>query len=160
MRTALVIWTAALVAACATSSEPANPSVVAAARRAAQGDLDLTVEVRGLRSSDGNVLVALFTSERGFPGDAAQAVRIETQPLQQRAAEVRFRGLSPGSYAIAVLHDENGNGKLDTGFLGIPSEGLGASRDAQGRFGPADFEDAKLQLVESGAVEIRLRYFP
>lgn len=27
-----------------------------------------------------------------------------------------------GSYAIGCVHDENGNGKLDTNLLGIPRE--------------------------------------
>jgi uncharacterized protein (DUF2141 family) len=33
--------------------------------------------------------------------------------------------IKPGKYAIAVIHDENCNGKLDTNMFGIPKEGYG-----------------------------------
>ncbi len=53
-----------------------------------------------------------------------------------------FRGLKPGKYAISAYHDENDNGKLDTNFVGIPSEDYVASNDARGTMGPPNFEDA------------------
>jgi uncharacterized protein (DUF2141 family) len=35
--------------------------------------------------------------------------------------------LSPGEYAIAMVHDENSNLKLDTNLVGAPVEGYAAS---------------------------------
>ena len=32
-------------------------------------------------------------------------------------------------YAVFVIDDENGNGKLDTNFIGIPTEGFGFSNN-------------------------------
>ena len=37
---------------------------------------------------------------------------------------------------------ENSNGKLDTSFMGIPHEGVGASNNAKGHFGPPKFDAA------------------
>jgi uncharacterized protein (DUF2141 family) len=62
------------------------------------------------------------------------------------AARVEFPGLAPGAYAVAVYHDENGNGKMDANFLGIPKEPTGASNDAKGKMGPPKFEDARFAL--------------
>ena len=57
-----------------------------------------------------------------------------------------LRHLPPGTYALGVLHDEDGNREMKTGFLGRPKEGYGASRDARGKMGPPKFEDARLAL--------------
>ena len=40
-----------------------------------------------------------------------------------------FEGVAPGAYAIAVMHDENGDGKLDKNFFGVPTEGYGVSNN-------------------------------
>jgi uncharacterized protein (DUF2141 family) len=148
-------------AACGGSTPPAPTT---AERKAlaekTQGSLALTVRVRGLRSNDGEVLGAVFASAQGFPGEAARAARASRERVKDGSATLEFQGLAPGTYAVSVLHDENGSGGLDTGFLGIPSEGLGASNDAQGRFGPADFDEAKFELRQSRAIEIDVRYFP
>jgi uncharacterized protein (DUF2141 family) len=69
--------------------------------------------------------------------------------------ECNFTGLRPGTYAISVFHDENSNGKLDTNFLGIPKEGVGASNDAKGHFGPPKFADAAFQFP-GGHLELKI----
>jgi uncharacterized protein (DUF2141 family) len=35
--------------------------------------------------------------------------------------------LRPGSYAVVIHHDENGNGELDHNIVGLPAERLGFS---------------------------------
>ena len=42
---------------------------------------------------------------------------------------VTFKSLSPGNYAIAVLHDENNDRQANRNFLGLPTEGFGFSRN-------------------------------
>jgi uncharacterized protein (DUF2141 family) len=54
-----------------------------------------------------------------------------------------FRGIEPGTYALSAFHDKNGNGKLDTNFVGMPVEDYCASNDARGFMGPPSFEDSK-----------------
>jgi uncharacterized protein (DUF2141 family) len=43
----------------------------------------------------------------------------------RKDASFEFSDIKPGKYAIAVIHDENCNGKLDTNMFGIPKEGYG-----------------------------------
>lgn len=59
---------------------------------------------------------------------------------------LRFPGVMPGSYAVMVYHDENGNGKLDKSPNGMPLEGWGFSRNARGRYGPPAFDDARIDI--------------
>lgn len=71
---------------------------------------------------------------------------------------IRFDGLAPGVYALAVIHDENGNAKLDT-FVGIPREGFGFSRDPRIGFGPPRFEAASFEVAVGGpGHKVRMRY--
>ncbi|HEV2566150.1 MAG TPA: DUF2141 domain-containing protein [Microvirga sp.] len=61
--------------------------------------------------------------------------------------ELRIQNVKPGSYAIAVFHDINGNGKLDRSFIGLPNEPYGFSNDV-GRRGPPSFEAARIVVKE------------
>ncbi len=78
-----------------------------------------------------------------------------------RAADLkllRFNDLPSGDYAIALIHDENSNNKLDT-FMGIPREGFGFSRNPAIRFGPPKFDSAQFR-VTAGAIdeEVHVKY--
>ena len=69
-----------------------------------------------------------------------------------------FDGLPRGGYAVAVIHDENGNHKLDT-FAGIPREGFGFSRDPAIGFGPPSFAAARFPLAgDADRQQLRMRY--
>ena len=57
-----------------------------------------------------------------------------------------FKDVKPGTYAIRYFHDENNNGKMDTGTFGIPKEGYGFSNNARGFMGPPDFEDMLFEV--------------
>lgn len=92
-----------------------------------------------VRSAGGVVRCGLFEGSSWLTRPAQSAV----SPIVGDSARCIFRGVKPGIYGISAFHDANDNGKLDTNFLGIPSEDYCASRDARGTFGPPSFEDAK-----------------
>ena len=100
----------------------------------------LHVQVRDIRNSTGSVACALFESAAGFPIEflhyATQVVVINIRASQARCD---FEDLPPGTYAVAVIHDENMNGKLDTNWAGIPTEGYGFSNDAKAWLGAPTF---------------------
>ena len=100
----------------------------------------------GLRNNDGQVFCALYASAEGFPKDSQKAIRRDSSSISEKKASCEFSGVQPGTYAVSVFHDENSNGKLDTNFLGIPREGVGASNDARGHMGPPKFDGAQFQF--------------
>jgi uncharacterized protein (DUF2141 family) len=101
------------------------------------------VNVLNIRNSTGTVACALFESPDGFPTDYLR-VATNIMMIRVRKAQARcdFEDISPGTYAIAVIHDENMNGKLDTNWLGFPVEGYGFSRGAQRFIGVPSFSAA------------------
>ena len=120
----------------------------------------LTVQVNGLRNDRGRLAVALFASAAGFPRRES-ALRGQMVRIAGGRAAVTFRDLPPGVYAVAVLHDENDNEKMDFNFLGMPLEGYGFSNDAAALFGPPSFDRAAFRLLpRPSTVSIRARYFP
>lgn len=121
---------------------------------------ELVVRVVGLRNTEGLVRVSLFRSAAGFPERSEKAVHTLSVEAARSPVEVRFTDIEPGTWAVAVLHDEDRDGLLDRGFLGIPDEGIGASNGASRRMGPPLFDDARVLISRAGAVlTIALRYF-
>lgn len=112
----------------------------------AQGSV-IHVEVARLRNDKGQVSCSLYASADGFPKDGKKAVAHVVAPIAEQKAICEFPGIAPGMYAVSVYHDENSNGKLDTNFLGIPREGVGASNDAKGHMGPPKFGAAKFPFA-------------
>ncbi|MGU3539227.1 DUF2141 domain-containing protein [Methylobacterium sp. A54F] len=111
----------------------------------------LEVTVDGAEADGGPVLVALC---QGSLSEAACRDGRDAPPAGGRQTFV-FRGVAPGTYAVAAFQDRNGNGRLDRTGLGLPVEPYGFSGDA-GRQGRPDFARAAFTLTEPGAA-IRLR---
>lgn len=119
----------------------------------------LRVRVVGFRNGDGALSVAVFTVARGFPGKFERALTKASVPAVFPEQMVIFDDIPFGTCAVAIRHDENGNGKLDTNFIGMPEEGMGASNNPRPKFGPPSFDDASF-LFDHDDVEVtvRLRY--
>lgn len=134
-------------------------TLAGAAQPAASGTGTLEVGVEGLRNQRGIVRICLTRDPRYFPrcqGDPS-AMRINVPVAQARG--LRFDGVPQGAYAISAMHDENGNGRLDT-FLGIPREGFGFSRNPRVTFGPPRFEQVRFGVQPGpNAQRIRFQYF-
>jgi uncharacterized protein (DUF2141 family) len=131
--------------------------VVAVCRMARADDVgaaanSIRVIVVGLRSNNGEVDCALFNSAEGFPGDTSKAIKTVKSKIENEQATCTFVDVAPGDYAVSEFHDENGNGKLDTNFIGMPKEGVGASNDAAGHMGPPKFDAARFHYLGGRAV--------
>jgi uncharacterized protein (DUF2141 family) len=117
----------------------------------------LEIDVAGMRSAKGLIRICLTAEPKNFPGctDDKHAI---TRSVPAGQHVIRFDGLSPGTYAAALIHDENSNARLDT-MMGIPREGFGFSRNPHIGFGPPRFAAAEFAL--SGVAEtqqVTMRY--
>jgi uncharacterized protein (DUF2141 family) len=104
----------------------------------------VSVTVTGLEHDVGSVRVALFDDPEGFTENAAFAAVV---PPEGRSASWTFR-VPYGTYAVAVVHDEDDNGRLNTNLFGMPRERYGFSNGARGTFGPPSFDDASFEVGE------------
>jgi uncharacterized protein (DUF2141 family) len=109
----------------------------------------IRVHIEGLHSDRGQVVCALFAAADDFPKRIDRAfARVAAQIMSGRAT-CEFPGVPAGVYAVSVFHDANLNGRLDTNWLGIPREGVGASNNPKPRMGPPKFAAAAFR--HSGA---------
>ncbi len=141
---------------------PALPASTAQAQIPTSGSL--TAEVTRLKNTDGQVCFSLFESSAGFPGNKEAIV--ETKCVAATATEpdapisVTFEGLSLGTYAVSVIHDENEDGELNIGGFGIPEEGFGFSQNPVIRTKAPDFSEAAVFVVSPDTVtQIELIYY-
>ena len=128
------------------------------AANAAQPGNGLRIEIAKLRNAKGKVHACLTQDPAYFPNCKADAHALRLSVPAAEASELRFSGLASGTYALSNIHDENGNGKLDT-FVRIPREGYGFSGNPPMRFGPPKFDEAKFELASGqNSQSIRVRY--
>lgn len=119
---------------------------------------ELRIDLGELRNTRGKVHACLTQDRAYFPDCKADAHALRISVPASEASELRFDAVPLGSYALSIIHDENGNGKLDT-FARIPREGYGFSRNPPMRFGPPRFDEAKFDLVSGrNRQAVRVRY--
>lgn len=118
----------------------ANLPAIAFAQSSSPG---IHVKILNIRNSTGGVACALFESPVGFPTEFLHsAINIMIIKVRDTKARCDFEDIPPGTYSLAVIHDENMNGKLDTNWLGFPTEGYGFSNDAKALLGAPSFSAA------------------
>lgn len=122
----------------------------------------LRVQVEGITQVKGQVLYSLFRTSDGFPDDAKKAFKRGAIPVNGRSVDFYLESLPVGDYAMSLVHDRNGNGRLDVNGLGVPTEEIGFSNNVMGAFGPPKFNRARF-IVRAGKQDlspIRMKKVP
>lgn len=105
----------------------------------------LSIDVTLPPAEHGTAIAYLvFSSADGFPNVPGKSFRHDFVPVASSTTNHQLINLGPlaaGRYAVVVYLDVNGNHKLDKGFLGIPTEPVGASNNPKGHMGPPHFDE-------------------
>jgi uncharacterized protein (DUF2141 family) len=118
---------------------------------------ELTVTVDNIRSDRGTIRLSFYTSAAEWPDKSSNNYG-KVVPAKRGQIVLHF-DLPPGVYAINGFHDENGNGKFDTNFLGIPEEGYIFSNDARPLLSAPSFDSAAFRLPPGGAaIVVHVKY--
>lgn len=119
---------------------------------------DITVSISNVRNVKGVVHACLTPDKKDFPECKKQPKHHQITVPAKKSLTITFKGVTPGTYAIALMHDENNNGKIDRAIL-VPKEGFGFSRNAKLQMGPPSFKSAAF-AVKGGANNhsIKMRY--
>lgn len=105
----------------------------------------LEIAITGFENDAGDAKIGLFTTEGAdaFPDGFKHARRFIKVPIKGKRAHLTISDLPYGVYAVSAFHDEDGDGQLNTGLFGIPTEAVGASRNPSGK---PDFDDSRFNL--------------
>ncbi|MFN6487033.1 MULTISPECIES: DUF2141 domain-containing protein [unclassified Nostoc] len=120
----------------------------------------LNVEIDGLKNKEGQLCASIFASSKGFPSDGDRVIQKQCTKITDTPLNITFDNLKPGSYAVAVFHDQNNDGTLNTNILGIPSEGFGFSSNPEILARAPKFSEAVFLVAGPDTnIQIQLKYF-
>ena len=150
----------ARVAAFAVALAVITLGVDAMAAACTQSPDEIVVRISNLRNDSGNVVAELYPNDpANFLKGRARIERAFQPAVGQGTVDVCLTAPRPGTYAVAVYHDENANIKFDKNWIGLPVEGYGFSNNPTIFLGPPAFEEAKFEALEgSTIITVELKY--
>lgn len=125
------------------------PTVAAAA--------ELTLTIENIRNDRGKVRVAIYADSDSFL-QKGREIAARQSDAATGTMVLHFQALVADTFAVALHHDEDDDGQVDTNLFGIPTEGVGFSNNVTGIFGPPVFSDAMVTITrgDDNALTIRL----
>lgn len=124
----------------------------------ASGAAEVIVRISGLVEPLGQVGCSLFASADGFPMDNSGARNLWL-PAEAQGVTCRFADVPAGRYAVSVGHDRNGNKRVDTNFVGLPTEQWGVSNNARPTLRAPRFDEAAIKVagdVQDVVIDIKV----
>ncbi len=137
--------TAAAALLAATLSAP-GPALPRQTPPAAPATCNLVVHIDGFRNQQGDAGLSVFNSPDGWPENNDKAFTHGPHPFSGTQTTITLQ-VPPGRYALAALHDENSNHKLDRNFFHIPKEGFGFSNNPHVLLTAPSFDTAAMQVT-------------
>ncbi|MBW4645028.1 MAG: DUF2141 domain-containing protein [Goleter apudmare HA4340-LM2] len=120
---------------------------------------NLTVEIDGFKNQKGQVCASIFANSKGFPNQRDRVLQKQCTQITDIPVKMTFENLKAGSYAIAVMHDQNKDLTLNRNGFGMPNEGFGFSRNPEVTTKPPKFGDAAFLVAGPNTkVSIQLKY--
>ena len=119
---------------------------------------ELTVSVIGVQGQKGNILIGLYNTNDKTFADASKYYKKEIVNIDGESVSTIFKELPKGVYAVAVVHDENKNGKIDKNFFGVPTEGYGFSNNLRFMLRGATFEESQFELNGNKVIVVEMGY--
>jgi len=107
----------------------------------------LTVTVTNIPGAKGNMLIGLYDSAGSF---TEKPLGVSPKVAVTSTADITatIENVKPGTYAIAVIQDLNGNGKLDRNLVGMPKEPLAFSVIREIPKGKPDFAACSFEVKD------------
>ena len=123
------------------------------------GQNKIVVNVNNFENNKGSCIVCLYNDAKAFAGKGSP-VQCSTVSINNKTAQANFESVAEGTYAVSVIHDANNNKKFDTNFLGIPTEGYGASQNDLPFAAAPKFDANKFTVTTNSTTtsNIKLRY--
>lgn len=112
----------------------------------------VTVKVNGVDNSNGNIGVAAYTKDNFRHWNKATAAKLI--PATAGTTSITL-DLPDGTYAFAVIHDENANHDVDMDEQGVPTEPTGFSNNPVLKAFPT-FEQVSTTVKDDKVIEIQL----
>lgn len=119
----------------------------------------IVVNISNFENNKGVCIVCLYDNAKAYSGKG-EPYKCATVSVTNKSAGASFENVAEGTYAVSVIHDANNNKKFDTNFLGIPTEGYGASQNKLPFAAAPKFDENKFTVTANSTTisNIKLRY--
>lgn len=117
------------------------------------------IRVSTFRNRVGVLGCRLYADGKAFPEGSPWSAQTGG-PVSANTQVCHFPNVNPGTYAVAVMHDENRNGQLDKNFIGKPVEGYGVSNNHTYALREPEWAESKFEVKAGQQVQlsVELRY--
>ncbi|GJL61409.1 MAG: hypothetical protein NPIRA04_00630 [Nitrospirales bacterium] len=119
----------------------------------------ILITVLGLRNTHGSIKAKLYGDNPDEFLVSGKKLDTKRESAEIPSTRICLQAPSPGTYAIVVHHDENRNKKLDTNWIGLPTEGIGFSNNPELGLTQPAHDDVAFQVRDGlTKVTITLQY--
>jgi uncharacterized protein (DUF2141 family) len=118
---------------------------------------NLRVNIDNINSIEGQIQMIIYNTKENFLEDE-KGFKLLHFNINANKMSCLIENLPAGVYAVAILHDKDGDGKCAKNWLGVPTEGYGFSNNVVPKFAPPKFEDVNLTIDKDTSISIKLIY--
>ncbi len=117
----------------------------------------VTIIIENIKGKKGTIQIAVYNKSESFPkvGGEYKLVQYNVKGGQSKFV---IKDLPYGEYAIAIHHDENSDGKMNTNVIGIPKEGYGFSKNYKPKLSAPKFSDCAIIIDRDQKMTVDLIY--
>jgi uncharacterized protein (DUF2141 family) len=122
-----------------------------------QAQSKIVATISNFENNKGFCRACLFNTAASFKGESGTPVQCVQVPVANNKSQLQFDNIAPGTYAVFLFHDTNGNNKMDKNFMGIPKEGYGASQNRLPFASAPTFNDNKFMVGSNTTTQLTIK---
>ena len=123
-----------------------------------KGDCTISIKVTNIRNTKGTMQIQIYTNNTDYKNEEPfKSFRFSKKTVKDKTMKINVKGLTPGTYGVALLDDENSNKEMDYGLL-LPIEGFGFSDYYHTGWSRPTFYDFDFKISTSKSVVMKVRY--
>ncbi len=121
---------------------------------------EVHLKIQNIKNSNGLLAIGVFDSEESFKSEKAKIyLQYSKAPMKNNEMFIVLN-LTPGTYGISILDDENSDGKMNWKYLAIPREGFGFADYNHNGLKKPRFQNFSFTLLphEKKTMIVKMRY--
>jgi uncharacterized protein (DUF2141 family) len=121
----------------------------------------IDIQITNIKNQKGRLCLAIIENQKDFQSEKFLVRYYYSKKLVINGQFNLKLSVPAGKLGVSVLDDENENGKMEYGFIGIPTKGFGFSNYYLRGFKKPVFDDFcfKIAKDEIKSVVIKMKYF-
>ena len=120
-------------------------------------DNSVTITIENIKNTNGTIQIAIFDKSESFPKPGGE-FKVAKYKIVAGQSQFKIKDIPNGEYAIAIHHDENSDGKMNTNLIGIPKEGYAFSKNFKPKFSAPKFSDCAIQINNDQKMTVKMIY--